>query len=152
MASSSRCQCLKCTSTVSDRGNLEIRLEGVLFISKQSLKELSEWARSASDSVLGQEGTRSASPTLCSALILFSAEYSCRPRAKHSATDIVAIAGKRRGKRKRQRISVFILVMTTRGKGLNRTGLKRRAEGRGAATFNLYILTVENLHLLNTKC
>ena len=59
---------LKCTSTVCDSGNLEIRLEGVLFISEQSFKELSVCAQSASDSGLGQEGARSALPTLRSAL------------------------------------------------------------------------------------
>lgn len=32
----------KCTSPVCDSGNLEIRLDGVLFISEQSSKELSE--------------------------------------------------------------------------------------------------------------
>lgn len=62
----------------------------MLFISKQSFKELSECARSASDSVLGQEAIRSTSPTLRSVLILFSAEYSCQPRSKHSAADTVA--------------------------------------------------------------
>lgn len=71
-------QHFKCTSTVSDSGNLEIRLEGVLFISKQSFKELRERAQSASNSVLGQGDTRSMSPTLRSALILFSAERSCQ--------------------------------------------------------------------------
>lgn len=37
----------------SDSGNLEMRLEGVLFIAKQSFKELSEGALSASDGALG---------------------------------------------------------------------------------------------------
>lgn len=69
----------------------------MLFISKQSFKELSECAQSASDSVLGQEGIRSTSPTLRSVLIPFSAEYSYQPRAKHSATDTVA-QGKEREK------------------------------------------------------
>lgn len=58
----------------------------MLFISKQSFKELSEWARSASDGVLGQGGSGSTLPALRSLLILFSAEYSCQPRAKHWAT------------------------------------------------------------------
>lgn len=121
MASSSRCH-FKCTSTVFDSGNLEIRLEGVLFIRKQSFKELSEWALAAFDSVLGQQGTRSMSPTLHSVLILFSAEHSCQTFSHRYSGK----CRERRGKRKTQRISVFILVMTTRGKGLSRTELRRR--------------------------
>ena len=47
-------------------------------------------ARAASDGVPGQEGTHSTSPTLRSTLILFSAQNSCQPGAKHSATDTAA--------------------------------------------------------------
>lgn len=78
----------------------------MLFISKQSFKELSECARSASDSVLGQEGIRSTSPTLRSVLIPFSAEYSCQPRAKHSATDTIA-RGKEREKTNTEDAGVY---------------------------------------------
>lgn len=111
-----------CTSTVSDSGNLEIRLEGVLFVSKQSLKELRDCARSASDSVLGQGDTSSTPPALHPVLILFSAESSCQRRAEGSA----AGKGRQRAERRKPKTSgttEFILVMAE-GKRWNGTRMK----------------------------
>lgn len=46
-----------------------------------------------------REGTRSTSPTLRSELILFSAEYSCQPRAKHPTADTAAKGSEEGGKK-----------------------------------------------------
>lgn len=122
---SQRCfSCSRChfewTSTVCDRGNLEIRLEGVLFISSQSFKELRECASLPPTACRVRETPAPRRP-LSAPLILFSAERSCQRSAKRSAADPAA-RGKEGGRS--GRMSVFILVKT-RERGLSRTGLKR---------------------------
>lgn len=77
----------KCTSTICDSSNLEIRLKGVFFISEQSFKELKECAQSATDSVPGREDARSMSAALRFLLILFCAERSCQRRSEHSNSE-----------------------------------------------------------------
>lgn len=138
--SCSRCH-VKCTSTVSDSSNLEIRLEGVLFIRKQSFKELRECAQSASNSALGQEDTHSVSPALHSVLIRFSAVFMPTQNQSFCLRDSSRGQG---GERQTHRTTVFIHVMT-KEKGLRRMGLKRCAEGRRAAALLLYILTVQSV-------
>lgn len=58
----------------------------MLFISEQSSKELREGAQPAQ----GGEDARSVSAALHAALILFSAERSCRRRCKHSSSETAA--------------------------------------------------------------
>lgn len=80
----------KCTFTICDSSNLEIRLKGVFFISEQSFKQLRERAQSATNSVPGREDARAMSAALRSVLILFSAERSRQRRYEHSTAEAAA--------------------------------------------------------------
>lgn len=115
------------------------------LISKQSFKELSEWAWSASDGVLGQGGSGSTLPALHTALILFSAEYSCQPRVKHSATVTEANVGGKESEKKTQRIRTLIHVMTTRDMEIEwRWAAEMRWRPWKRQQPSLYLLTVWN--------
>lgn len=101
----------KCTFTICDSSNLEIRLKGVFFISEQSFKQLRECAQSATDSVPGRGDARSMSAAPRSLLILFSAERSCQRRSEHSTSE-TAEAEERWRERETHGRRMFILVMT----------------------------------------
>lgn len=117
----------KCTFTICDSSNLEIRLKGVFFISEQSFKQLKECAQSATNSVPGREDARSMSAALRSLLILFSAERSCQRRSEHSNSETAA--EERWGEREKS-----VYPCDDKG-GLSRMCVKKCAEGRRAAPF-----------------